>query len=167
MSIGAFSRKTGLSMRTLRFYEAAGLITPYRNADNGRRSYAGRDLWRVQQVLVLKMVGLSLSEIHALLTRQTMNPATTLSLQLDLLVERRDALDRAIASLRAALGRVDGDGDTAIDTLFSLVKMMKMVDDSNAYQDVIKKYMTEEQVQSKAVQDFVSDAVASLDGAQG
>ena len=147
MSIGQFARKTGLSMRTLRFYETAGLITPYRNPDNGRRSYAGRDLRRVQQVLVLKMVGLSLSEIHALLTRQTMNPAATLSLQLDLLIERRDALDRAIASLRAALDRVDGDGDTAIDTLCSLIRMIKMVDDSNAYQDVIKKYMTEEQVQ--------------------
>lgn len=66
-SVGEFAKKTGLTVRTLHFYEERGLLSPARSRDNGRRFYGNTELTEVQKIVSLKQLGFSLAEIENLL----------------------------------------------------------------------------------------------------
>lgn len=69
MSISAFARSLGVTLRTLRFYEERGLISPVRVGSE--RLYTASDRNRMQQILKAKALGFSLGEIRALLDGQS------------------------------------------------------------------------------------------------
>ena len=62
-SIGEFSRKTGLGIHTLRYYEHEGLLLPERTAAN-RRCYSERDVAWAAFILRLKETGMPIREIR-------------------------------------------------------------------------------------------------------
>ena len=62
LPIQEVARRTGLTARALRFYEARGLIAPLRTA-SGRRVFARADLERLGRMVALKQAGFSLSDI--------------------------------------------------------------------------------------------------------
>lgn len=62
LTIGELARRTGLSVPTIRFYEAKGLVEPLRTGGNQRR-YLRADLRRLSFVLIAQKLGLSLGEI--------------------------------------------------------------------------------------------------------
>lgn len=66
MQIGELSRRTGVSIRMLRHYEAKGLISPVRTAA-GYRAFAADDVATVRRIAVLSEAGLTLSAIRVLL----------------------------------------------------------------------------------------------------
>ncbi|WP_311134066.1 MerR family transcriptional regulator [Pleomorphomonas sp. JP5] len=66
MQIGELSRRTGVSVRMLRHYEAKGLISPERTA-SGYRAFTVADVAVVRRIVVLSEAGLTLSSIRALL----------------------------------------------------------------------------------------------------
>jgi DNA-binding transcriptional MerR regulator len=61
-TVGALAEELGVTTRTLRFYEAQGLITPARRG--GARSYDHRDRARMRLILRGRRFGMSLSEIR-------------------------------------------------------------------------------------------------------
>ncbi len=63
MTIGEFSKKTGMSTYTLRYYENKKLIVVLRD-DKGRRVYTEKDIEWVQFIKRLKETGMKLSEIQ-------------------------------------------------------------------------------------------------------
>ena len=66
--IGEFSRISRVPTKTLRYYDEIGLFTPARvDASNGYRLYSADQLPRLNRILVLKEMGLSLTEIGRLL----------------------------------------------------------------------------------------------------
>ncbi len=62
-SIGEVCRATGLSARTVRYWEELGLLGQVRRREAGRRVYGEDELQRLRFILRLKALGLSLSEI--------------------------------------------------------------------------------------------------------
>ncbi len=65
--IGELANKAGVSVETLRFYEAQSLLSPQRSLDSGYRVYSERDVLTVRFILHAKKVGFSLKEISILL----------------------------------------------------------------------------------------------------
>lgn len=66
--IGEFSRISRVPTKTLRYYDEIGLFTPARvDATNGYRLYSADQLPQLNRILVLKEMGLSLTEIGRLL----------------------------------------------------------------------------------------------------
>lgn len=84
--IGEVSDIVGVSTRTLRYYEETGLLVPARTA-NGYRRYTPADLDRLQEILLLRHMGMSVAEIPRALS------ATE--------EERRRTLARHLGTLRA------------------------------------------------------------------
>jgi DNA-binding transcriptional MerR regulator len=70
-SIAEVARMSGVTSRTLRYYDEVGLLPPAWVGGNGYRYYEEDDLLRLQQVLVLRELGLGLTEIADILDRQT------------------------------------------------------------------------------------------------
>jgi DNA-binding transcriptional MerR regulator len=63
MRIGEFSKKTGFSIDTIRYYEKLGLIIPQRQ-EKGRKTYTEIEEYRANMVKKLKEMKFSLSEIE-------------------------------------------------------------------------------------------------------
>ena len=64
MRIGKLARMTGITPRTLRFYEEIGLITPTEHSIKGNRLYSSECIDKVVTINNLKEYGLKLSEIE-------------------------------------------------------------------------------------------------------
>jgi DNA-binding transcriptional MerR regulator len=68
LSIGEFSRVGGVSIRTLRHYDETGLLRPAKvDPDTGYRSYRASQLGRLNRILAMKELGLSLTQARQLL----------------------------------------------------------------------------------------------------
>src|ERR1051326_5370874 len=67
LKIGDLARRTGLTVRTLHHYDRTGLLRPSARTGSGHRLYSGRDVQRLQRIVSLKQLGLSLADIaHSL-----------------------------------------------------------------------------------------------------
>src|SRR5882757_5406134 len=67
MHIGEVAERVGLSLRTIRYYEEVGLITPSARSQGGFRLYTEADVARLQLVKDMKPLGFSLDEMRDLL----------------------------------------------------------------------------------------------------
>jgi DNA-binding transcriptional MerR regulator len=64
LQIGEVAERTGVTQRTLRFYEERGLLKPPTRMDGGFRLYSENDVGRVEQIKRLQnLLGLTLAEI--------------------------------------------------------------------------------------------------------
>lgn len=64
LQIGEVADRTGVTQRTLRFYEERGLLKPPTRMDGGFRLYSENDVGRVEQIKRLQnLLGLTLAEI--------------------------------------------------------------------------------------------------------
>jgi len=68
ISIGELATRAGVSVSAIRFYEAKGLVAPFRNA-GGQRRFFRSDIRRVSFVLIAQQLGLSIEEIGRELAR--------------------------------------------------------------------------------------------------
>jgi MerR family transcriptional regulator, thiopeptide resistance regulator len=63
LRVGEVARRGGLSVRTLHHYEELGLITPAQRTSSGHRLYGEDAVVRLQKIVALKQLGMSLEEI--------------------------------------------------------------------------------------------------------
>lgn len=100
MTIGQASRRSGFSIKTLRFYERRGLLAPSTRSAGGYRLFTEADLRRLEFVRQAKTLGLTLNEIHELMkaTRER-TCAMTRPLLLHVLDRRISDTSRQIESL--------------------------------------------------------------------
>nr|WP_232234595.1 MerR family transcriptional regulator [Actinoplanes sp. N902-109] len=68
MQIGEAAERVGLSIRTIRHYEEAGLIVPSARSEGGFRLYTEPDLDRLRVVKRMKPLGFTLEEMRDLLS---------------------------------------------------------------------------------------------------
>jgi len=101
ITVGELSRLTGITVRALHHYDEIGLVRPSQRSAAGYRLYDDDDVLRLQQVLVLRELGLALEEIAAAL--DTNDRASLLRRHRAALVEKRGQLDAMLAAVDAAL----------------------------------------------------------------
>ncbi|WP_235003461.1 MerR family transcriptional regulator [Blastococcus haudaquaticus] len=68
MQIGQVAERTGLSLRTIRFYEENGLVIPTARSEGGFRLYSENDVSRLEVIKRMKPLGFTLEEMQELLT---------------------------------------------------------------------------------------------------
>ena len=100
-AIGAVCEATGLSARTIRYYEEQGLLPGVRRRAGARRVYGSDELERLAFIGRLKTMGLSLAEIRELNAVYSIGGSTRAMLvHLEDVLERRQGdLDSRIAEL--------------------------------------------------------------------
>ena len=111
--IGELAKKYGVTLRTLRFYEDKGLLTPKREGTT--RLYARRDVARLKLIMLGRKVGFSLREVKQMLDLYDPGGSNTKQLKLALdksekqlgrLEKQRVAIDEAISELTRSIGIV-------------------------------------------------------------
>jgi DNA-binding transcriptional MerR regulator len=102
-TIGDLAREFGVTLRTLRFYEDRGLLSPRR--DGTARIYDARDRERLSVILKGKQLGFTLTEIRAMLAeeRSGSGPAMNLNLSLDQVEDQIRHLEQQKVEIEEAL----------------------------------------------------------------
>jgi len=110
LTIGELSRRTGISVRTLRFWSDEGLIPPASRSRSGYRIYGEEALVRLDLVRTLRDAGLGLDAIKKVL-RRDLSLADALRLRLAAVEAHAASLQRVAAALRAALRSEPNESD--------------------------------------------------------
>ncbi|MEF3117642.1 MerR family transcriptional regulator [Streptomyces chrestomyceticus] len=110
------ARMSGVTARALRHYDEIGLLPPAWVGSNGHRYYEEGELLRLQQILVLRALGLGLSEIGEVLAAQVDEVEALRGHHRRLLAERDrlDALAATVARTIAELERSRRDGTPVV-----------------------------------------------------
>ena len=98
MKIGELASATGLSTKTIRFYESEGLIPDPPRFTSGYRSYAHSDVARLEFILKAKRLGLSLDEIKGILKLHDRSEPTCVHVR-SLLQDKVAQIDTVIQDL--------------------------------------------------------------------
>src|SRR5215831_16153813 len=107
MTIGQLSRRTGVTIKILRDYEALGFLYTLGRSESNYRLFSDDALWCVQVVQGLRSLGLTLKEIHTLLTRYSAQPDESLGALLEASLAQVVARAEAqIATLQALRQRI-------------------------------------------------------------
>ena len=106
MKISELAKATGLSAKTIRFYEAEGLIPDPPRTGSGYRAYAEPDVARVGFILKAKRLGLSLVEIKGILQLHDRREPTCMHVR-SLLEEKVAQIETVIQDLMSFKGELE------------------------------------------------------------
>ena len=114
MQIGQVAERTGLSLRTIRFYEENGLVIPTARSEGRFRLYGEDQVARLEVIKRMKPLGFSLEETHELLTLLTHLDAEEGDREqlLDRLQMFHEAATARVTALKSQLAVAEGFADS-------------------------------------------------------
>ena len=101
LRIGDVARRTGLTVRTVRYYEEVGLLPPSERLAGGHRVYAEDDIRRLHRINLLRHVGIPVAQIPEALDGPVDHLAAAVERHLAVLDERLSAMGRLRERVRA------------------------------------------------------------------
>lgn len=96
MTVNNVSKLTGVSIRTLQYYDKIGLLKPTGYTESGYRLYDDIALERLQQILLYKELKFSLKEIKQIIDSPNFNRLKALQQQIELLTLKKERLEDLI-----------------------------------------------------------------------
>ena len=128
MHIKEFAKLTGVSVRTLHYYDEIGLLKPaFIDERNGYRDYDEKSLGRMVEILFYRELDFSLKSILEILSSPDYDKATAIRKQKELLTLKKERLERLISALDEA-----EKGEIQMNTF-----------NNNEYETARKKYVDE------------------------
>ncbi len=106
MLVHEFAALSGVTVRTLHHYDRLGLLKPQGRTPAGYRVYSESDLVRLEQIIVLKFLGLPLSRIRDLLDRKVLDVHDALRMQREALENKQRELNIAVRAIGEAQRRL-------------------------------------------------------------
>jgi DNA-binding transcriptional MerR regulator len=107
MTVGELARRTGLSIKAIRQYEALGLIYSAGRSESGYRLFDDSALWCARVISTLRSLGLTIKEIEQLARAYLSRPDEPIGPRLAALLDRAERrMNDRIAEIEAIRGRV-------------------------------------------------------------
>ena len=157
-TVKEISRLTGISVRTLHYYDEINLLKPTKTTDAGYRLYDDTALERLHSILLFRELQFPLKEIKAILDSSDFNTKTALEEQIKLLELQRNRLDEIIISAREILTK--GTENMNFST-FDKTEIKKYADEAkqkwgctDAYKEYIQKHYDSADKTDKLMQIF-------------
>ncbi|HLT56622.1 MAG TPA: MerR family transcriptional regulator [Bacillota bacterium] len=126
-SIGEISKKTGVSIRTLHFYDEKGLLQPEKHPTSGHRIYSEEDIKTLHQIMTLKFLGFSLDKIGGMLKERNfhMGLIDSLRMQAKKLEEDKERIEIALATIKRTIALLESEGEVDSNILMSIISSMQ------------------------------------------
>lgn len=125
--VGELAELTGLSIRTLRYYDQIKLFSPSEYTASGHRRYAHTDLQKLHKILVLKQMGLSLEEVQEIIANEKSNSILDMiDKQINRICEDIKVQQQLLRQLQEVKGELASKENISIKDLTSLFALMKM-----------------------------------------
>ncbi len=107
-TVNNLAQISGISTRTLRYYDSIGLLRPARVSSNGYRIYGQNEVDKLQQILFYREMGVALDEIKAILDAPGFDKAKALQSHLTALLQKRDRLEALILTVGKTIDTMKG-----------------------------------------------------------
>lgn len=108
-SVKEVAKLSGVSVRTLHYYDQIGLLKPLGRSDSGYRQYGHQELLRLQQILFYKELDFPLKEIVDLLDEPEFNLINALEGHKNALLARQKRIDHLIQTIETTIQRLKED----------------------------------------------------------
>lgn len=129
--VGELARRTGLSVRALRYYDEIGLLSPSRRSEGGHRLYVAEDVMRLQRIKSLRALGFSLREIGEYLDGTDVPLGRVIELHLARLKERIELQRRLCERLEQVASRLRSGEEVSserfVETVMEVIEMSERV----------------------------------------
>ena len=100
---------TGVSVRTLHYYDEIGLLVPEDTTESGYRLHSKDNLETLQQILFFKELDFSLKKIKEIINNPSFDRQKALILQRNMLIEKRCQLDKMIETIDKTIKHERGE----------------------------------------------------------
>lgn len=155
-SIQELARLSGVTTRTLRWYDQIGLLKPSRTADSGYRYYGRAEVDRLQDILYYRALGVELARIKAYLDEPSFDRLAALRGHLAALEAEQGRLAALIRSVKETIGAEERKEIMQDEQKFAAFKQRAVDHNEEAYgAEVRAKY-------GDAAMDQANQAVLSL-----
>lgn len=124
---GEIARMAGVSLRTIRFYDAKGLLKPASYSEAGYRYYDQDSLAVLQRILTLKYLGFSLQKIQDILASRSMEQQ--LSEQKELLLQKKRQLEEILSAIEMM------ENSRESDKLCFLIRLLNLLTEEEKIQE--------------------------------
>ena len=135
-----FARIANVTIRTLHHYDRIGLLKPSGYTSAGYRLYRKHDLIRLQQIVTLKFIGFSLTQIKQLLDSNSFDLRAALQQQREILSEKGHQLDLAVTAIEKASALLESNHEPDWQAFKRIIEVINMQNNM----DWTKKYYSEE-----------------------
>ncbi|MGI6381482.1 MAG: TipAS antibiotic-recognition domain-containing protein [Anaerolineae bacterium] len=108
-TVGQLASMAGVSVRTLHHYDEIGLLTPTARSESGYRLYGEDDLYRLQQVLLYREMGLPLREIGRILDGPSFDQMRALEQHRENLRRQAARLERLLRTVERTIRKLEGE----------------------------------------------------------
>lgn len=177
-SIGEFAAMTGVSIRTLRFYDRKGLLPPAEISDAGYRMYTTEEVVRLQYILMLKMLDYSLADIQRMLSENRLQHiSATLQSQRRALEKNIERMQQTVLAIKQAEEHIEREGSVSWQSFQSIIQsilmkpstesqewMQQFYSDEQRAELAARNYSQEEAMKDAAVwNDLIAEVNAALD----
>jgi len=126
-STGELARLCGITVRTVQFYDAKGLLHPADLSEGGRRLYSDSELRKMRMICALKTIGLTLDAIRGILASE--KPESVLMLLLEeqerRIADEKDALERQKRAVETVRETIRTGKMITIESIADMDRMME------------------------------------------
>lgn len=109
MLINEVAKLSGVSVRTLHYYDEIGLLVPIKNKMTSYREYNDEHLDRLQQILFYKELNYSLKQIKTIINNEEFNIIESLKIQKKLILEKQQKLQSIMKLIDKTIASKEGD----------------------------------------------------------
>src|ERR1700733_3882123 len=143
-TVKKLSEISGVTVRTLHFYEEAGLLKPAYYGSNGYRYYEEKELLQLQQILFFKELGFSLKQIRKVLGRSDFDQLSALYSHRHTLSQERQKIGELLKTIDKTINHLKGQKKMKDKEIFdgfniSLVKKAKGHEPYSAAEEIVGK----------------------------
>lgn len=131
--VGELAKRTGLSVRTLHYYDEIGLLPPSHRTASGHRVYSVSDVVRLQQIKSLRQLGFALDEVRNFLDGRDTSPQCVIRLHVARLREQVRLQQRLCGRLDAIATKLDARADVSVDEFMETIQEIEMYEKLSSY----------------------------------
>lgn len=132
---------SGVSVRTLHYYDQIGLLHPMRIAENGYRIYGPKEVDQLQQILFYRELKMPLKKIKAIMSTPDYDKEKELETQLEKLLQQKEQIELLINNVRKTIRTLKGETVMSDIEKFEGFKQKLIDDNEKTYgKEIRKKY---------------------------
>ncbi|MCL1806228.1 MAG: MerR family transcriptional regulator [Oscillospiraceae bacterium] len=117
-TVNKLSKLSGVSARTLRYYDEIGLLKPAKVASSGYRSYGQYEVDMLQQILFYRELNFSLDDIQKIMTDPNFDREQAFTNHLTELQNKSVRLDELIVNVKKSMAAMKGEGTMSVKEKF-------------------------------------------------
>lgn len=147
-TIKKLAQLSGVSTRTLRYYDEIDLLKPARVNSSGYRIYGQQEVDRLQQILFYRSLDMKLETIKDILEKTDFNFESALEHHYQELIQKRRQIDQLLLTVEKTLSYHKGEIRMTDTEKFAAFKQEKLAENEEKYGDEIREKYGKETIEA-------------------